>query len=281
MKAPLGLTLVFAAAAGAQFIEVQVDASAGRGEIRPLFGIDAPSDPRQAKLLLERGFEGPLRLGPAAALRAELAAGLPGAWIDETSLPLYDGRSSQRPEDGVLLWTLAPPDDPVEEAAEALAFAIGLQQTAVQRTYYKRRNAGWFDSNGDPLPALKAFELATRISETPQRVQLESGAETIAGLAGVSADGDMVQVLLVRREPREGATDEPASVVLYVRNLPWGASEFRVERYRLDAKSNGAGRGGMARLSTSFSAPGVELIVLRKADAAGADVIRRRSRPPR
>jgi hypothetical protein len=278
MRRLLGLALLLAASAGAQFVEIRADASASEGKIEPLFGIDAPEDARQAKLLLERGFEGPVRLGPRAALRTELEAALPEPWMDEQRED--SGRSE------VAIWSGDAAREPIGEAAGAVAAAIALQGGAVRAAYYRRSSGAWFDGDGEPFPALVALELGSRLGESPRRVGLEFGDESLSGLAGTSSDGETLRILLARRPAREGEAAQAASFVLYVENLPWGAADFRTERYRVDAEHDGelvhegAGRGGMARLTALFAAPAVELIVLRKADAIpGAGVIRRRSRP--
>ena len=277
MRALAVCALAAVSAASGQFAEVRVDAGDRAGEIRPVFGMDAPADERQAKLLLERETRAPIRVGPGSPLSRELAE-LPGAWLDpeERELRLDLDRASEQP----IVWALEGFEDPLAEAAGAVAAAFSLEAKAA---YYSRRK--WFDAGGDPLTPLIAFELGAQMLKTPRRAKLQSGAPDMSALAGVSADGDVVQVLLARRAARDEEPPAPPAYALYVRNLPWGREEFRIGRYRLDAGSagelvaEGSGRGGLARITARLEGPAVELIVLRRQSAPpGAGVIRMRRR---
>jgi hypothetical protein len=278
----LAAGLLLAAACGAQFVEIQVDAGASHGEIPPVFGIDAPADARQATILLERGVAAPVRLGPAAALRNELAERLSEPWADESTRAVFDTRSKEL--DRILVWRLSKHVAPVAEAAAVIAGAIGLGATKIEAAYYSREK--WFDETGRPAAALRALELGARMSSTPRRAQLEVEPDQgVTGLAGSSEDGETVQILLTRSRSEKDQPPPSPAFVLYVRDLPWGPVDFVTERYRLDAErhgelvSEGAGRGGLARISAPLAAPALELVVLRKQDAPpGAAVIRRRSR---
>jgi hypothetical protein len=280
MMRSLVLGLLLASAAGAQFVEIQVDAAAREGELRPVFGIDAPKDARQAKWLLERGISAPVRLGPDAAMRDELEQALSGTWLD--------GVTSRTSPDGPLVWSLPPTHRaPVEDAVDAVRSAIGLLGEQAPAAYYNTRSGAWFDDGGEALPILPAFELAARLAETPRLVRLTvDPGQNIRALAGKSPDGKTLQVLLTRQPPPEDAPPQDRSYVVYVRNLPWGEGEFSIERYRLDAARNGNlataghGRGGLARVSALFEAPAIELIVLRESGAPAPGVIRRRARQP-
>jgi hypothetical protein len=280
MMRSLLLGLLLASAAGAQFVEIEVDASAREGELRPVFGIDAPKDARQAKLLLERGASTPVRLGPEAAMREELAEALTSAWLDDNPT-----RTSPA---GPFVW-VSPPRRraPVEDAVDAVASAMGLLGAPPPAAYYKARRDAWFGDDREPLPLLPAFELAARLTEAPRLVRLTVDPEqNVKALGGVSPDGKTIQILLARTRASDDAPPQEPFYLVYVRNLPWAKEGFATERYRLDAGSHGGlvnkgrGRGGLARISARFEAPALELIVLRKSDdAATPGVIRRRARP--
>lgn len=164
------------------------------------------------------------------------------------------------------------------------------------------RDDGFLSGEGAVLAALARFRLA------PRRLALE-GADTIglAALAGRSTDGQLVAVLISNFERRDAAPRESNAdttlpprppetfryrdnegFVLRVRNLPWGAGDFRVERYRLseavtgEPTDRGAGRGGEFLLVERMPPPGVELIVLRREDVPSSEyIIRRRGRTGR
>ena len=246
MRRLLLIALAAAAAASAQFVEIQVDAGAGAGEITPIFGIDVPTDEREAKLLAERA-EGQ---GKKAAA--------PGG-------------------DAAHVWSLEGRADPLTEAARMIAELAGLEESPA---YYRRSK--WFDAGGEPQPPLIALELGARLLETPRRVRLRFEAPDFAGIAG--SDGETVQVLLARRAPVENEEPPPA-YALFVRNLPWGSEAFRIERYRLDGNAagglaaEGEGRGGLARVTARLEGPAVELVVLRKTDGSPAPGVIRMRRP--
>lgn len=260
--------------ASAQFARVEVDAATREGELRPWYGIDAPSDEGQARLLLERGGGAPVRLGPDAALRAELADSLARARFEETPP-----------------WRLqASFDNPLREAVEAVRAANRRQDGQGDGGYYARRNNDWFDQGGNALPVLAALELAAGLLETPRRLRLRVPPDSgIDGVAGVSEDGQTVKVLLTRLRPPGDETKLAPSYLLYVRNLPWAADSFTIERFRLDDDrrmgeriEEGSGRGGLARVGALLGPPALELIVLRRQEEAPASrVIRRRRRPAR
>ncbi len=263
---------------GAQLFEIHVDAAVSEGVVRPSFGLDGPRGIAAARLLAERGTALEVRLGPEAALRDELEGALERVWQDEEEAPCSDIRSSTGEEGPRVVWGL-----PGEaSAARVVALAIQLQEVAGGAAYYGCRGRPWFEG-GEPTQTLLALELAGRLEQTRHRVrvQVEGDGQT-RGLAAVSSDGELVQALLARAESRDGESGPP-TYALYVHHLPWGASPFRIERYRVDAGSGGelvetgSGRGGTARILARFVAPAVELIVLRRGDQEPASgVIRRR-----
>ncbi|MCB1020014.1 MAG: hypothetical protein KDC27_08800 [Acidobacteria bacterium] len=272
----LAALLLTAGLLSAQFVEVHVDAGAHAGSIPPLFGLDAPNDEREAKLLLERGIAAPLRIGPSAAMHDALLTRIETAWPDPSERPLAREHSPEP-----VVWTVShPPDGPLDEAVAVLRGALALEAPAA---YYKRNR--WFGSDGAPTPVVPALELASRLSATPQRLELSTESQDLAALAGKSNDGATVQVLLLRSRHDDDAPPAPPVYALYIRNLPWGTAEFTIERQRLDGHDeaslagNGAGRGGLARITARLEGPAIELVTLRKAETPQSPVIRQRRRP--
>ncbi|MEZ5367187.1 MAG: hypothetical protein R2748_33830 [Bryobacterales bacterium] len=261
--------------ASAQFVEVQVDAAVREGTFAPLFGLDAPALKRDAQLLLERGATAPLRVGPSAPLRIELGEKLPTAWLDSAERRVSDRRPAEP-----AVWAISePPDNALDEALAVLTRATAIDAPAA---YYKRPR--WFAADGVAAPVLPALELASRLVQTPHRVRTAVEAPDLLALAGVSEDNSTLQVLLLRRRPDDDAPPPPPVYALYIRNLPWGSSEFTIERERLDTghagepAGSGAGRGGLARITARFEGPAVELVTLRKAESSSSPVIRQRRR---
>ena len=274
------LALLTAGLAGAQFVEIDVDARAFAGRIRPTFGIEAPSDERQARLLLESGLDLSVRVGDDAALRLRLLEGLPLAWADNVARIPRDECSTQTLDTEPVVCALPPEATPID----VVELALALQEAAAPAVYYTRRKKDWFRSDGGPTAVLGALALAARVSASPRRIGLRTSSGSVRGLAGVSEDGEEIRVLLTRRAGESGEPEPPA-YLLHVRKLPWGADSFAVERYRVsetqavELVETGSGRGGVARVSARFDAPAIELVVLRRQqEAPGSRVIRSRRR---
>ena len=275
------LALLATGLAGAQFVEIDVDAAVSAGKIRPTFGVEAPSDQRQARLLLESGLDVPVRVGADAALRLRLMEELHSAWADDVARVPRDDCSPRTLDAEPAVCALPPEATPID----IVDLAMALQDAAALAVYYTRREKGWFGSDGEPTAALGSLALAARLSASPRRIGLRTSTGSIRGLAGVSEDGEEIRILLTRRA-RDSDEPAPPAYLLHVRNLRWGAGSFAVERYRVsEAQSpelveKGSGRGGMARVSARFDAPALELVVLRRQQAApGSGVIRSRRRP--
>ena len=138
---------------------------------------------------------------------------------------------------------------------------------------------------------------------TPERLDV-AGSDTygFAALAGRSADGKIVQVLVSNYQIPPGykphimipppdvqaminidfsklkvlpqRTDIPGvknvGYDLTIDHLPWGNAAFTIKRYRitntedLEPAGQSSGKGGKAELSNTLPAPGVELIVLQR-----------------
>jgi hypothetical protein len=168
----------------------------------------------------------------------------------------------------------------------------------------------WIEATGSLQNKRRAVLRAiSQMSGTPYRLPAVGG-DTIgyAVLAGRSADRSRIQILIANyqrkrpglsaSEPAPGAArgealePKPPSddAVVYpdegydlqVSNLPWGAADFGVYRYRIDARHDldllweGGGRGGSLRLREHLPAPGVELIVLQQEDRPVTDRLPRR-----
>ena len=118
-----------------------------------------------------------------------------------------------------------------------------------------------------------------------------NGADTsgFAVLAGKSADGTRVQVLvcnyeipeakrnlplklpkLVGLEPRHDlAYQNNRGCELKVSHLPWGQGEFTVKRYLTTdtlnwAETTSTGKGGILQISSALPPPGMEFIVIQQ-----------------
>jgi xylan 1,4-beta-xylosidase len=183
-----------------------------------------------------------------------------------------------------------------------------LEDTSIDHAHFYRGDAAWmglFSLDGKPFKTAYTFKAMGRMQDTPQRLALE-GSDTFgfAGIAGRSADGKTVQILLSNYEiPKDYKPDlmpMPAQLqkasppmpdmskvkflplrtdVVYrdnsgydltVNNLPWGKARFGVKRYRiskaenLDLVEEGSGKDGALHLSHAIAPDSVELIVLTR-----------------
>ncbi len=213
-------------------------------------------------------------------------------------------------------WNLTPdftdPEKPRLQGIINAAFIgdvlIYLQDSFVDMAEFYRADAAWmglFDLKGNYYKPAYSFLAAGKMLATPERLAL-TGSDTIgfAALAGRSADGNTVQILISNYQvpahyqprimmPPEGSFPKngpaldftkiptlPARNNLYyadnqgfhlqVDNLPWGNAAFTIQRYRLTAtqdftpESQTSASGGKLDLSEELPPPGVELIVLKK-----------------
>jgi hypothetical protein len=151
---------------------------------------------------------------------------------------------------------------------------------------------GLFEKNGVYRKKAYAFKACGQMLNTPQRLQVE-GDDTygFGVLAGRSADGKMVQVLISNYEihtpeepPRQTAAPGSHGLMrrkgirngnnrgyeLTINNLPWGKGEFTIQRYRITEKENAdplgeiTAKGGLAEIKSELPPPGIELVVIRK-----------------
>jgi xylan 1,4-beta-xylosidase len=195
----------------------------------------------------------------------------------------------------------------VENSAFIDAVLSYLQDAPIDHAQFYRGDAAWmglFDLQGRHFKTAYAFQAMGKMLDTPQRLTVE-GADTFgfAALAGRSADNSTVQILISNYAIPAGKlngmqippevlkalppqldfskvkslplrTDivhrDNAGYALTIDNLPWGAAEFSIKRYRisktenLDLVEEKAGKGGSLHLSSPLARDGIELIVLRR-----------------
>ncbi|MGA8199556.1 MAG: hypothetical protein WB814_05805, partial [Candidatus Sulfotelmatobacter sp.] len=168
-----------------------------------------------------------------------------------------------------------------------------LQDTSIDHAHFYRGDAAWmglFGLDGKYFKTAYTFKAMGKMLDTPQRLPVE-GTDTFgfAALAGRSADGNTVQILisnyaipanykpdLMPMPPELQKTSPPmpdmskvkflpprtdivyrnnSGYNLAINNLPWGAAPFSVKRYRisktqnLDLVETGSGKGGVLNLS--------------------------------
>ena len=213
-------------------------------------------------------------------------------------------------------WNLTPDFTDYEKArlqgADNAAF-IGavlsyFQDAPIDHAQFYRGDAAWmglFDLQGQYFKTAYTFRAMGKLQDTPQRLAVE-GTDTFgfAALAGRSADGNTVQIILsnyaipagfkphimqmppdlLRASPPQPdfskmrllspRTDivyrDNAGYSLTIKNLPWGASAFSIKRYRisktqnLDLVEEKSGAGGTLSLANPLAPDAVELIVLQR-----------------
>ena len=183
-----------------------------------------------------------------------------------------------------------------------------LQDTTIDHAHFYRGDAAWmglFDLDGKYFKTAYAFKAMGKMLDTPQRLAVE-GTDSFgfAALAGRSADGETVQVLISNYEipanykpdlmpmPPELQKASPpmpdmskvkflplrTDIVyrdnrgykLTIRNLPWGAAAFSIKRYRisktqnLDLEEEKSAKGNSFSLTNALAPDGLELIVLSR-----------------
>ncbi|MGA8442495.1 MAG: hypothetical protein WB762_10520 [Candidatus Sulfotelmatobacter sp.] len=183
-----------------------------------------------------------------------------------------------------------------------------FQDTSIDHAHFYRGDAAWmglFGIDGKYFKTAYTFKAMGKMLDTPQRLAVE-GTDTfgLAAVAGRSADGNVLQVLLsnyaipanykpdlmpMPLELQKASPPMPdmakvkflplrtdivyrdnAGYNLVINNLPWGAAPFSVKRYRisktqnLDLVQEGSGKDGVLHLSNSLAPDTVELIVLTR-----------------
>lgn len=174
-----------------------------------------------------------------------------------------------------------------------------LQDAPLDSAMFYRGDAAWmglFDLQGKYYKTAYAFKALGQMLETQQRLAV-TGTDTVgfAALAGRSADGRMVQILIsnyaipANYKPKEmlkpgnpppPPPSEPqqfnnivyhdnAGYQLTVNNLPSGKSSFKLKRYRisktqnLDLVEEKTSAGDTVKLDNVMPTDTIELIVLR------------------
>jgi hypothetical protein len=211
---------------------------------------------------------------------------------------LLDAKGLRKTESHITEWAMSLAHD--WESQQSMAHAAFcavtetyLQDAPVDRSLYYRADPGalgFFDRDGRYRAKAYAYKALGAMMDTRQRLAT-SGADTLgfSVVAGRSADGNTVQVLianyeipeskrnlhsspnwLVRLTPRRGTHYESnRGYALRVTNLPWGKGEFTLKRYRTTttenwAESESAGQGGTLEISSPLPPPGIELIQIRR-----------------
>jgi xylan 1,4-beta-xylosidase len=196
----------------------------------------------------------------------------------------------------------------VDNAAYIGAVLSYFQDAPIDHAMFYRGDAAWmglFDLHGQYFKTAYAFQAMGKMLGTPQRLSV-AGTDTfgLAALAGRSADGNTVQILIsnyaiptgfkphIMQMPPEAMKASPpqpdssklkflpprADIVyrdnagynLTINNLPWGKRAFGVKRYRigktqnLDLVEERSSEGGSFNLSEALSPNAVELVVLQR-----------------
>lgn len=196
----------------------------------------------------------------------------------------------------------------IHNAAYIGAVLSYLQDTTIDHAHFYRGDAAWmglFDLDGKYFKTAYAFKAMGEMLDTPQRLGVE-GTDTFgfAALAGRSADGNTVQILisnyaippnykpdlmLMPPELQKAAPPMPDTSkvkflplrtdILYrdnrgynltIRNLPWGTAAFSIKRYRISKTQNlglveeKSEKGDSFNLPNALPPDALELIVLRR-----------------
>jgi hypothetical protein len=183
-----------------------------------------------------------------------------------------------------------------------------LQDTTIDHAHFYRGDAAWmglFDPDGRYFKTAYAFKAIGQMIETPQRLAVD-GTDTFgfAALAGRSADGNTVQVLISNYEipanykpdlmpmPLELQKAAPPmpdmskvkflplrTRIVYrdnrgynlsIRSLPWGTAPFGVKRYRisktrdLELEEEKSAEGDSFTSINALAPDALELIVLSR-----------------
>jgi xylan 1,4-beta-xylosidase len=229
---------------------------------------------------------------------------------------ILDARGFTKAENILSEWNLTPDFTPAEKArlqGEENAAFIGaalsyFQDAPIDHAQFYRGDAAWmglFSLDGKYFKTAYTFEAMGKMLDTPQRLAVE-GTDTFgfAALAGRSADGNTVQILIsnyiipasfqphMMPMPPEVEKTLPSSLdfsklkflprrtnivyrdnsgyTLTIEHLPWGKGAFSIERYRIDKARNldlvekKTGAEGVLKLSNALAPDALELIVLRK-----------------
>jgi hypothetical protein len=229
---------------------------------------------------------------------------------------ILDAHGFPRAESILSEWNLTPDftDDEkarlqgMENAAYIGAVLTYFQDAPMDHAQFYRGDAAWmglFDLRGQYFKTAYTFEAMGKMLDTPQRLAV-AGTDTFgfAALAGRSADGNTVQILIsnyaipagfkprIMQMPAELVKASPpmpdfskvkflpprtdivyrdnAGYNLVINNLPWGKKAFSVKRYRISQTQNlelieeKSSAGRSFNLSNALAPEAVELIVLQQ-----------------
>jgi hypothetical protein len=196
----------------------------------------------------------------------------------------------------------------MDNAAYIGAVLSYFQDAPIDHAQFYRGDAAWmglFSLQGQYFKTAYTFQAMGRMLDTPQRLPV-TGTDTFgfAALAGRSADGNTVQILIsnyaiptgfkahIMQMPPELLKASPpmpdfskikflplrtdivyrdnAGYNLTINNLPWGKTAFGVKRYRISQTQNlelveeKSGAGATLNLSNPLAPDAVELIVLQR-----------------
>jgi xylan 1,4-beta-xylosidase len=229
---------------------------------------------------------------------------------------ILDKNGFTKAEDVLSEWNLTPDFTEAEKTrlrGEENAAFIGaalsyFQDSPIDHAQFYRGDAAWmglFGLDGKYFKTAYAFEAMGRMLDTPQRLGID-GTDTFgfAALAGRSADGNTVQILIsnyaipagfqphiMQIPPAVSKTLPPsldfskiqflprrtdivyhdnAGYSLSIENLPWDKKAFSIRRYRIDKTRNldlveeKSSVGASLKLSNALAPDALELIVLQK-----------------
>jgi xylan 1,4-beta-xylosidase len=229
---------------------------------------------------------------------------------------ILDTRGFTKAENILSEWNLTPDFTESEKArlrGEENAAFIGavlsyLQDSPLDHADFYRGDAAWmglFGLDGKYFKTAYTFEAMGKMLDTPQRFAVE-GTDTFgfAALAGRSADGNTVQILIsnyaissgfqahIMQAPPDVLKTLPPALdfskfqslprrtdtvyrnnsgySLTIDNLPWGKKAFSIKRYRIDKTKNldmveeKSDAGGSLKLSNALAPDSVEFIVLQR-----------------
>ena len=196
----------------------------------------------------------------------------------------------------------------MDNAAYIGAVLSYFQDAPIDHAQFYRGDAAWmglFSLQGQYFKTAYTFQAMGKMLDTPQRLSV-TGTDTFgfAALAGRSADGNTVQILIsnyaiaagfkadIMQMPPELLKASPpmpdfskikflplrtdivyrdnAGYNLTINNLPWGKTAFGVKRYRISQTQNlelveeKSGAGATLNLSNPLAPDAVELIVLQR-----------------
>jgi xylan 1,4-beta-xylosidase len=176
-----------------------------------------------------------------------------------------------------------------EQAAFTASALIYLEDSPVTLSMHYRGDGEWmglFNADGRFRKKAYVFQALRMMLDTPRRLAAVGGdTYGFAALAGRSADGNTVQVLISNFQIPEAKYNAQSKSEAYfparkeivyqnnggydlkVTGLAWGKGPFTVKRYRISrsedwSQTESSGEGAVVEVKESLPPPGVELIVI-------------------